>query len=141
MKPKSHFLKHYPEMIQRFGPLVKTLRFEAKHSYFKGLSQITSNRKNNCQTLAKRHQYTMYLHYSKRDLLEHKHIVGSKVAESPLEGLDYDKKVLLLGNTNFQDIIIVCEMSSVSYESQYYDIGSVLVCDFVQDEFVFGVIG
>ena len=83
----------------------------------------------------------MYLHYSKRDLLEHKHIVGSKVAESPLEGLDYDKKVLLLGNTNFQDIIIVCEMSSVSYESQYYDIGSVLVCDFVQDEFVFGVIG
>ena len=25
MKPKSHFLKHYPEMIQRFGPLVKTL--------------------------------------------------------------------------------------------------------------------
>ena len=46
IKPKSHFLKHYPEMIWRFGPLVKTLRFEAKHSYFKGLSQITNNRKN-----------------------------------------------------------------------------------------------
>ena len=52
----------------------------------------------------------MYLHYSKRDLLEHKQIVGSKVTESPLEGLDYDKKVLLLGNTNFQDIDTVCEM-------------------------------
>ena len=141
MKPKSHFLKHYPEMIQRFGPLVKTLRSEAKHSYFKGLSQITNNRKNNCQTLAKRHQYMMYLHYSKRDLPEHKHIVGSKVTESPLERLDYDKKVLLLENTNFQDTIIVCEMLSVSYESQYYDIGSVLVCDFAQDEFVFGIIG
>ena len=42
IKPKSHFLKHYPEMIRCFGPLLKTLRFEAKHSYFKGLSQITN---------------------------------------------------------------------------------------------------
>ena len=24
MKPKSHFLRHYPETIKRFGPLVKT---------------------------------------------------------------------------------------------------------------------
>ena len=42
IKPKSHFLKHYPEMIRCFGPLLKTLRFEAKHSYFKGLIQITN---------------------------------------------------------------------------------------------------
>ena len=58
-----------------------------------------------------------------------------------MEGFDYDKKTFLLENTNFQDIDIVCEMSSVSYEGQYYDIGSALVCDFIQDEFVFGVIG
>ena len=48
---------------------------------------------------------------------------------------------MLLENTNFQDIDIVYEMLSVSYEGQHYDIGSVLVCDFVQNEFVFGVIG
>ena len=24
MKPKSHFLRHYPEMMKQFGPLVKT---------------------------------------------------------------------------------------------------------------------
>ena len=83
----------------------------------------------------------IHLYHSRQDLLKHKQILGSKVTESPLEGLDYDKKVLLLGNTNFQDIDIVCEMSSVSYEDQHYDIGSVLFCDFLQDEFVFGVIG
>ena len=48
---------------------------------------------------------------------------------------------MLLENTNFQDIDIVYEMLSVSYEGQHYDIGSVLVCDFVQNEFVFGVTG
>ena len=31
LKPKANFLQHYPKMIERFGPLAKTLRFEAKH--------------------------------------------------------------------------------------------------------------
>ena len=31
LKPKAHFLRHYSYMIRRFGPLVKTLRFESKH--------------------------------------------------------------------------------------------------------------
>ena len=35
LKPKSHYLQHYPQMIKAFGPLVKTLRFESKHGYFK----------------------------------------------------------------------------------------------------------
>ena len=31
MKPKSHSLRHYSDMIKQFGPLVQTLTFEAKH--------------------------------------------------------------------------------------------------------------
>ena len=31
-KPKAHFIRHYPEMIGPFGPLIKTVRFEVKHS-------------------------------------------------------------------------------------------------------------
>ena len=53
IKPKSHFLRHYPNMIRRFGLLVKTLRFESKDQYFKSLSQMTKRRKNMCQSLAK----------------------------------------------------------------------------------------
>ena len=47
-KAKDHFLKHYPQMIQKFGPLVKTLRFEAKHNYFKSVYCCANNRKNIC---------------------------------------------------------------------------------------------
>lgn len=34
--PKHHYLEHYPQLIRQFGPLVclRTLRFEAKHSFF-----------------------------------------------------------------------------------------------------------
>ena len=41
MKPKSYFLRHYPEMIKWFGPLIKTLRFEVKHQYLSKYQQNT----------------------------------------------------------------------------------------------------
>lgn len=36
MKPKHHYISHYPELILHFGPLIRlwTLRFESKHTYF-----------------------------------------------------------------------------------------------------------
>lgn len=38
LRPKHHYLTHYPELIEQFGPLCKvcTLRFESKHTYLKG---------------------------------------------------------------------------------------------------------
>ena len=54
LKPKAHFLRHYPEMIDRFGQLIKTLRFEAKHGYFMSLFNINKNRTNVFQPMAKR---------------------------------------------------------------------------------------
>lgn len=44
--------------FNRFGPLVRfwTMRYEAKHSYFKRLSQHIGNYKNLSLTLSKRHQ-------------------------------------------------------------------------------------
>ena len=53
LKPKAHFLRYYPEMIGRFGPLIETLRFEAKHGYFKSLFNINKNRKNVFQSMLK----------------------------------------------------------------------------------------
>ena len=53
VKPKSHFLLHYPYMIKVFGPLVKTLRFEAKHSFFKSSIGLSKNKKNIFQSMGK----------------------------------------------------------------------------------------
>ena len=67
IKPKAHFIQHYPQMISRFGPLIKTLRFESKHSFFKSALALNKNRKNIFQSMAKKHQFWMYLHYSSMD--------------------------------------------------------------------------
>lgn len=59
LKPKHHYLCHYPELIVCFGPLIRlwTLRFESKHTYFKQCARKLHNFKNLCATLAERHQY------------------------------------------------------------------------------------
>ncbi|XP_042150799.1 uncharacterized protein LOC121838551 [Ixodes scapularis] len=58
LKTKLHYLLHYPEFIYLFGPPRRywAMRFEAKHSYFKGVASKVKNFKNIAQTLAHRHQ-------------------------------------------------------------------------------------
>nr|XP_023659190.1 uncharacterized protein LOC111839475 [Paramormyrops kingsleyae]XP_023659191.1 uncharacterized protein LOC111839475 [Paramormyrops kingsleyae] len=58
LKPKHHYLLHYPQLITEFGPLIRlwTLRFESKHSFFKRCARKLHNFKNICKTVAERHQ-------------------------------------------------------------------------------------
>lgn len=62
--PKHHYLEHYPQMIRFFGPLVIlwTMRFEAKHSFFKQIVKHTSCFKNIPLTLASKHQLMIAFH-------------------------------------------------------------------------------
>lgn len=48
LRPKHHYLCHYPSLIIHFGPLIRlwTLRFESKHTFFKQCAI-----KNLCKTL------------------------------------------------------------------------------------------
>ncbi|XP_058448961.1 uncharacterized protein LOC131428918 [Malaya genurostris] len=59
LKPKHHYLWHYPHLILQFGPLLpfSTLTGERKHSYFKTALRHASNFKNILKLCAERHQY------------------------------------------------------------------------------------
>ena len=58
LRPKHHFLCHYPWLILMFGPLIRvwTLRFEIKHAFFKKCARISQNFKNVTAMLSERHQ-------------------------------------------------------------------------------------
>ena len=113
MKPKAHFLIDYPTIIRRFGPLVKTLRFESKHSYFKSFLSGNKNRKNVWLSLAKRHQYMMYLHYSKEFLLEHNCPRGVGTMEVCIEAFNgYEQVELLIAfSLKSDDILAFLKMT------------------------------
>lgn len=64
LRPKHHYMSHYPELILQFGPLiwVWTMRFESKHVFFKKCIRNTKNFINVTSTLAERHElYQAYL--------------------------------------------------------------------------------
>ena len=58
LRPKHHYLIHYPWLMYNFGPLIHiwTLRFEGKHTYFKRCIRNTHNFVNVTATLANHHQ-------------------------------------------------------------------------------------
>lgn len=64
LKPKHHFMIHYPNIIRKMGPLILLwcMRFEGKHLPFKKLAQCTQNFVNICKTFAFRHQESLYFH-------------------------------------------------------------------------------
>ena len=62
--PKHHYLEHYPQMIRCFGPRIAlwTMRFEAKHSFFKQVARHTNCFKNIPRSLAIKHQFMLAYH-------------------------------------------------------------------------------
>ena len=98
MKPKFHYLVHYPELLLDFGPLVNawTLRFEGKHNYFKEVSRPTKNRKNLCKTLARRHEFMQASLRSSPNFLAQDVLNHSKGELYPVRLLPLEVQVLLL---------------------------------------------
>ncbi|XP_066583375.1 uncharacterized protein [Prorops nasuta] len=74
LRPKHHYITHYPSLILHFSPLKHfwTLRFESKHKYFKNIVKHTQNFKNITKTLCQKHQYLQALRY--KDLYRDKAI-------------------------------------------------------------------
>lgn len=58
LRPKHHYLIHYPYLIRQFGPLIRTwtLRFESKHRFFKRCVRSSGNFINLTKSLAEKHQ-------------------------------------------------------------------------------------
>lgn len=72
MVPKSHYLMHYPEMFEKFGPLINqwTLHFEHKHGTFKHIMNRAKNFKNPCKLMLERHQYQQTILFGQRSSMK-----------------------------------------------------------------------
>lgn len=61
LKPKHHFLVHYPTVLREMGPLchLSSMRFEGKHFSGKLVAKASRNRTNVCHSIALKEQYTL----------------------------------------------------------------------------------
>ena len=139
-KPKSHFLSHYAKETKLFGPLVHcwTLRFEAKHSYFKEICQRSKNHRNVCKTMAERHQRKQAMVRTDRNFLPGHRVTIVRDKECHIELLNHRIQTELLRFGERSDIISEC--SSVKIEGKLYTTDLAVVIDRQEDDHVFGCI-
>lgn len=99
LKPKFHFMVHYPHMMLKFGLLTQvwTMRFEAKHRVSKIAARSTSCKVNICKTVALKNQLVLNDIFIKSKSVDSV-ITGKKTAASPrlpvseLENHDFNNK-------------------------------------------------
>ena len=138
LKPKHHYVAHYPELILQFGPLIRlwTLRFESKHTYFKQCARKLHNFKNLCHTLAVRHQL-LQAYYSAGFLFPNPVTVH--------QGIEFDPDTY---NCHIQQAVETCQLecrhtvaaSSVVYKGTTYKKGLFVVLEKTEEGLVFGKI-
>lgn len=85
VRPKHHYLLHYPELMVEFGPLVRlwTLRFESKHSYLKRCCRRFQNFKNLTSSLSEQWQLLQAYYASDSSLISSSVIVNNSVPFHP----------------------------------------------------------
>ena len=61
LKPKFHFITHYPHLMRKFGPLMQfsCFRFEGKYKGFKDTASSMTSRQNPSYSLSLKHQLEM----------------------------------------------------------------------------------
>lgn len=127
---KFHHLTHYPRHIRNFGPLnaVWTMRYEAKHSFFKQLQRQIKNTKNIPHTLSIRHQQWLCHEFRKSGsrLLEVKLSGLGKKSLSFLSRLEYGKDVADFFNVKATEAINAVKWVTVG--STTFHIGSIILC-------------
>lgn len=124
--PKHHFLEHYPEMIKNFGPLVAlwTMRYEAKHSFFKQIVRHTKNFRNITLSLAKKHQLMVGYHLNIPES-EQSPLKVAQVSKVPIDVLNED--VVHILTLKYPEVTAVNLANSVSINGIEYKKGMIVV--------------
>jgi len=104
LKPKHHFLLHYPRMMKRFGPLkyLSRIRYEAKHKQLKDNSKVVTSRKKPAFTFALKHQLSMSYRFLIKEGFSNR-LCWGRILDEKLNSLreyEYFKSVLPQHITN-----------------------------------------
>lgn len=125
LRPKHHFIEHYPYLIQKFGPPTEcwTIRFEAKHSFFKKAVRNANNFKNILHSLASKHQL-MLAHYLAMPSIFKPETETANVSDMCLQVLDAAVRQAIL--SRFSDLDTVGLSPHIILNGTKYSKGMIL---------------
>lgn len=138
LKPKHHFLTHYPHVMSTIGPLTKvsSMRFEAKHKQHKATAKSVSSNINTLYTLALKNQLALSHRILAKSGFKTKLEFGSDDLEF-VHSKDYAAFKAYLNCDISEEYVAV---NRVKINGLQYSFGLVLVTDYVDLKPIFGVI-
>ena len=103
LRPKHKYFEHYADLTRRYGPLARssTLRFEAKHPFFRSEMRSKKCMKNPTKTLSRAHQL-MQASLKIDNLFELQPVVEDALV---LDELQVDQNVLKCIEATFGEIL------------------------------------
>ena len=124
--PKHHYVEHYPQLIRCYGPLVFlwTMRYEAKHSFFKQVARFTNCFRNILLTLAGKHQFMMAYHMYSSSLVKNGLCV-SNVSTVPVNVMKDDIEITI--KRKYPNVQFVQLTDKASLYGTHYVTGMILV--------------
>lgn len=124
LKPKHHFLVHYPEIIKKCGPIegMSCIRNEAKHQKFKEYAHVITSRKNIAYTLCVKSclQFSHNLYFKSFFTTEEE----NKFSFQTLNSRPYMKNIR--GRFPFDENETIAFANTIKYEGVYYTTGHFL---------------
>ncbi|XP_047986878.1 uncharacterized protein LOC125226819 isoform X1 [Leguminivora glycinivorella] len=122
LKPKFHFMVHYPSMLLKFGPLVNfwSMRYEAKHRVSKIAARASFNRRNITLTLANKHQLQLNNMFLKGTL-------DALFSVGPSKQITVQKRKEVILQLHFNENISLSSVKWVKVKGTHYTPGAILV--------------
>ena len=135
LRPKHHYLFHYPFFVLQYGPLSRawTLRFESKHRYFKRVVRSSCNFVNITRTLTHHHQMLQ------SHMLESGMFADVKKLLLPVSAKFSSKILDCLKIRNFDIAQCMC-YRKVSFKGTIYRCGSYVVLEKCHSDLLVGKI-
>ena len=141
MRPKHHYMTHYPYLMRQCGPLIKlwTMRFENKHQFFKRIANRCKIFINITKLLSERHQLhqsSLYLDRFPNDItsekifplipsmytinFQHDYKFFSKSID--IKGITYKENSCVVLRTDIDFNVIVLKISEFFIKENYKNV-------------------
>lgn len=134
VKPKLHFLLHYPRLLEIYGPLrnLWCMRFESFHRKLKLVAQRCKNFKNVCKTVASRIQLMKC--YEQCDIAGLTGDVESVIGKPILvDELPHAFSIYLQTELGFQSYETAISVKCITENGVTYSLNDVFVLDVLDD--------
>ena len=137
IKPKQHYLIHFPASVRKNGPptFSSCFKYELRNSYFKRICHITCNFRNIAKTLSIRNQLVSLAYTLKRERLRNKFVKTHKFSPVRIRNLQGSDAVSLRLKMKQDDIIDYSVKANIW--GRRYSIGNAVITGKVPMDCVF----